>query len=967
MHLSLKTGFLKFERMGGMKTFWTASAVFACLLSLQPVIPAESAGADTNMVIRILFENRDDAYARLKPLWLTYENVSETWAQALVTQNELIKIRDLGFDVEILWEDARDRAQFYRESMGDRWTSYSALVSDMQALAADYPDIVRIQTIGETVQGRSIWVMKITDQPDENETDEPEVRMIGNIHGDEYISMEIMRLLMVYLTENYGVDPTVTELVNTREIWIQPSVNPDGHELGTRSNANGVDMNRNHGYMYYSSGSGPFSEPELQHFREWSLLRNFSTSLTFHGVTRYYNYTWNFTGQNCPDKTMLDDWGDVYTVDNGYTVIEGYDWYQTNGDTNDWSYGCRGSLDVTIETPGSASQHIQQDFDDNIDGILYFIEVAGYGISGVVTDAVTGEPLEAVITVHQHPMMVYSDPEAGDYHRPLQAGTYTLTAWANGYNPLTLTGITVADQSTTIRDIQLYPSYTHHALHVAWTQITSYYRNNADSWPAYMWPHNALGPPDDVPASIGQGCTFAFDMGEGFEIADNPGMDFVVHEADSAGDGDERCYVYGSSGGFLGPWVLIGIADGTTEFDLAGTGLASIRYLRLVDYGDGTAGGSYPGYDLDAISVVQIPEGCGIVCMDATQYLCEMEPVTITLIDSDLNTNPGIAESHEVFIYSDSDPAGEFVMCHEVSPDSDTFTGTVLLDYAGGSGVLMVQRGDLVTVVYEDADCEGSPATATDTATAVCILPAQIYFWDMNTDPGWTTEAMWEWGVASGTGGNPSSGYTGDTIYGYNLSGSYTNNMPERTLTTQAIDCTDLENVEVRYRRWLGIESSQYDHAAFRVSNNGSIWTTVWEHSDATFTDTEWQQAAFDISSIADNQPSLYLRWVMGTTDGSVIYCGWNIDDVEIWAEDLTVIPPTPTQNPCINNGDVNDDGVITAGDAQLAFQIALGMIIPTYEEACAADCNGDDQVTAGDAQMIFLAALGSASCVDPI
>lgn len=950
-----------------MKTFWTACAVFACLLILQTAVPVKSSGDQPNMVIRILFENRDDAYARLKPLWLTYENVSETWAQALVTQNELIKIRDLGFDVEILWEDARDRAQFFRESMGDRWTSYNALVSEMQMLATDYPDIVRIQTIGETVQGRSIWVMKITDLPDEDEPDEPEVRMIGNIHGDEYISMEIMRLLMFYLTENYGVDQTVTGLVNTREIWIQPSVNPDGHEMGTRSNANGVDMNRNHGYMYYSSGSGPFSEPELQHFREWSLLRNFSTSLTFHGVTRYYNYAWNFTGQNCPDKNMLINWGNIYTSDNGYTVIEGYDWYQTNGDTNDWSYGSRGSQDVTIETPGSAQQHIQQDFDDNIDGILYFIEVAGYGISGVVTDAVTGEPLEAVITVHQHPMMVYTDPAAGDFHRPLQAGTYTLTAWANGYNPTTITGITVANQSTTIRDIQLYPSYTHHALHVAWTQITNYYRYNADSWPAYMWPHNALGPPDDVPASIGQGCTFAFDMGEGFEIVDNPGMDFVVHEADSAGDGDERCYVYGSSGGFLGPWVLIGIADGTTELDLAGTGLASVRYLRLVDYGDGSAEGNYPGYDLDAISVIQIPEGCGIVTMDATQYLCEMEPVTITLIDSDLNTNPGIAESHDVFIYSDSDPAGEYVMCHEISPDSDTFTGTVLLDYAGGSGVLMVQRGDLVTVVYQDEDCEGSPTTATDTATAVCILPEQIYFWDMDTDPGWTTEAMWEWGVPSGTGGNPPGGYTGDTIYGYNLSGSYTNNMPERYLTTQAIDCTDLENVEIRYRRWIGIESSQYDHAAFRVSRNGSTWTTVWEHSDGTFTDTEWQPMAFDISSIADNQPSVYLRWVMGTTDGSVVYCGWNIDDVEIWAEDLAAVPPTPTQNPCINNGDVNQNGVITAGDAQLAFQIALGMITPTYEEACAADCNGDDQVTAGDAQMIFLTALGSANCVDPI
>jgi len=75
---------------------------------------------------------------------------------------------------------------------------------------------------------------------------------------------------------------------------------------------------------------------------------------------------------------------------------------------------------------------------------------------------------------------------------------------------------------------------------------------------------------------------------------------------------------------------------------------------------------------------------------------------------------------------------------------------------------------------------------------------------------------------------------------------------------------------------------------------------------------------------------------------------------------------PTPTP-PCINNGDVNMTGEITAGDAQLAFQIALGAYTAAYEEACAADCNGDEDVTAEDAQIIFLTALGSHNCVDPL
>ncbi|MBN1297847.1 dockerin type I repeat-containing protein [bacterium] len=75
----------------------------------------------------------------------------------------------------------------------------------------------------------------------------------------------------------------------------------------------------------------------------------------------------------------------------------------------------------------------------------------------------------------------------------------------------------------------------------------------------------------------------------------------------------------------------------------------------------------------------------------------------------------------------------------------------------------------------------------------------------------------------------------------------------------------------------------------------------------------------------------------------------------------------TPTIPSCIHDGDVTLDGEITAGDAQLAFLIALGSYIPVFEEACAADCNGDSSVTAGDAQQIFLTALGGASCEDPI
>ncbi|MBN1297190.1 dockerin type I repeat-containing protein, partial [bacterium] len=76
---------------------------------------------------------------------------------------------------------------------------------------------------------------------------------------------------------------------------------------------------------------------------------------------------------------------------------------------------------------------------------------------------------------------------------------------------------------------------------------------------------------------------------------------------------------------------------------------------------------------------------------------------------------------------------------------------------------------------------------------------------------------------------------------------------------------------------------------------------------------------------------------------------------------------PTATPSHCLHHGDVNFDGILSAGDAQLAFSIGIGAITPTGEEACAADCDGSGSVTAGDAQAIFLAVLIGGQCADPL
>ena len=178
-----------------------------------------------------------------------------------------------------------------------------------------------------------------------------------------------------------------------------------------------------------------------------------------------------------------------------------------------------------------------------------------------------------------------------------------------------------------------------------------------------------------------------------------------------------------------------------------------------------------------------------------------------------------------------------------------------------------------------------------DTSRSITLAvgtPAVQHEWALYTNPGWTTEGDWAFGQPTGGGshnGDPNGGYTGINVYGYNLSGDYPNQLPATYLTTTAIDCSDVYYVQLQFQRWLGVESnSNYDEATVEVSNDGINWQVVWRATDTgdAVSDAEWHLQTFDISGVADNQPTIYVRWGMGPTDYGLTYPGWNIDDIQI-------------------------------------------------------------------------------------
>ncbi|AFH50487.1 Putative carboxypeptidase [Ignavibacterium album JCM 16511] len=234
-----------------------------------------------------------------------------------------------------------------------------------------YPNIITQKfQIGTTVQGRPIYAVKISDNPNVNE-DEPQVQFNALIHAREPQAMMTIMYYMYYLLENYGTDPEVTYLINNREIYFIPCINPDGYEYNRQTNPSGggmwrknrkqngdgsygVDLNRNFAYMWGINNTGssgtpssetyrgtaPFSEPETQAIRDFTNSKNFKTTLNYHTYSNLLLYPWGYVSTPTPDNAIFVEYSTDMVAYNGYEngqppIIL----YDVNGSADDWMYG----------------------------------------------------------------------------------------------------------------------------------------------------------------------------------------------------------------------------------------------------------------------------------------------------------------------------------------------------------------------------------------------------------------------------------------------------------------------------------------------------------------------------------------------------------------------------------------------------------------------------------------------------
>ncbi len=271
--------------------------------------------------------------------------------------------------------DARRQRLAAARALG-AYHTYDETVAEVESLAAQYPAICRLETLGQSVEGRPLLGLKISDEPAIDDPTEPDVLFVGCHHAREFMSVEVPLDLAHTLLEGYGVRPQITGLVDSREVWIVPLLNPDGHVFqeeyaaspawsppGWRKNRRpnpdgtfGIDPNRNYSFQWAyddegSSAEGtdetyrgpaPFSEPETQAMRRLVERQRFVVAVSFHSFGGLLLYPWGYTRDTLTDdQPVFAVLADSMVGSNGYRPGNAYfgTIYKTNGEFCDYLYG----------------------------------------------------------------------------------------------------------------------------------------------------------------------------------------------------------------------------------------------------------------------------------------------------------------------------------------------------------------------------------------------------------------------------------------------------------------------------------------------------------------------------------------------------------------------------------------------------------------------------------------------------
>uniref|UniRef100_A0A3B3XQN3 Peptidase M14 domain-containing protein n=1 Tax=Poecilia mexicana TaxID=48701 RepID=A0A3B3XQN3_9TELE len=362
--------------------------------------------------------------------------------------------------------------------------SSSQMIDILKKTEDQCSDISRTYSIGRSTEGRELLVIEFSSSPGEHQLLEPEMKLVGNMHGNEPLGGQLLLYLAQYLCAEYlQGNERIQTLINNTRIHILPSMNPDGYEVAVygygnvgRNNAQNIDLNRNFPdlttVVYRRRRQKGFQllqslfvvAPETYAVMKWIRSVPFVLSASFHSGDRMVSYPYDLSkhprGQNMFSPTPDDKVGgfresqilnasQTFSYSNTATsgecgsphdgsqkgVINGAQWGSISGSMQDFNYLHSNCFEVTVSLGCDKfppEEELFLSWQDNQEALIAFIEATHRGIKGFVNDE-EGKGIKGARVSVRGIRHDITTAENGDYWRLLTPGIHIVTASAPGY------------------------------------------------------------------------------------------------------------------------------------------------------------------------------------------------------------------------------------------------------------------------------------------------------------------------------------------------------------------------------------------------------------------------------------------------------------------------------------------------------------------------------------------------------
>ncbi|MBN1592367.1 MAG: zinc carboxypeptidase [Candidatus Coatesbacteria bacterium] len=338
------------------------------------------------------------------------ESRFDSWPTLIVTGRGLSRLAESGLDHLVIDGDFTRNLRALDSDMGD-YSTFEEMTTELERLEAEYSGLLSLRSIGQSIEGRDILMAVVSGAQGEDAVGGT-CLLVGLHHAREIITSEVVLHVLRYLLESYGSDPEMTYLLDHRQVFLVPMLNPDGHlrveeghdwRKNTRDNGDGtfgVDLNRNYSYQwgYDDVGSSPetssetyrgpeaFSEPETQAIRDLRLNTPYDVSLSFHSFGNIIFYPWSYSDLFSPDHALQSRLASIISAEGGYNYgnTAHLEYYPANGEFDDWNYAGLGYeqavFGMTVEvgdTYYEDEDSVEELCEENLNSCIQAIRASG--------------------------------------------------------------------------------------------------------------------------------------------------------------------------------------------------------------------------------------------------------------------------------------------------------------------------------------------------------------------------------------------------------------------------------------------------------------------------------------------------------------------------------------------------------------------------------------------------------------